>query len=183
MKKYTKQYRTEETRGEKNKKKRAVIYTGDYYEIKNETGKREWFLCSAAAFFALHAAAGFLNTASSRIFYVTLPYAILFFPGLYFIMGAFRFCHAGEKMELPAYEKSIVRMRRSVRGLLFGLGYLIAAELFFQGNGLYRQELTKQELLWEIVFLIICAVNMAQIFENKKRMDRIETTVLGPSQT
>ena len=36
MKKYTKQYRTEETRDKKNKKKHTVIYTGDYYEVKNE---------------------------------------------------------------------------------------------------------------------------------------------------
>lgn len=183
MKKYTKQYRTEETRDKKNKKKHTVIYTGDYYEVKNEKGKRENFLISAAVFLMLHFMAGFLNTSSSRVFYVTLPYAILFFPGVYFIMGAFRFWRTGQKLEIPTYEKSIVRMRRSINGLLWGLGYLIIAEIIFQVNGLYQKELAREEFLWEMVFLIICAVNMVQIFKNKKRMDMIETAVSGASQT
>ena len=103
----------------------------DYYKITKEKTARKVFFISAVFFMALHFAAGLLNTPSSRVFYVVLPYAILFFPGIYFVMGAFTFNRAPEKMEFPTYEKSIVRIRRSLRGMIWGLGYLMIAETIF----------------------------------------------------
>ena len=97
MKKYINQYRTETVRGENNKKIRNVIYTGDYYEVKKEKVKRKDFFLSAVFFMILDFAAGMLNTPSSRVFYVVLPYTILFLPGVYFIMGAFTFNKASKK--------------------------------------------------------------------------------------
>ncbi|MCI7813976.1 MAG: hypothetical protein SO016_08140 [Lachnospiraceae bacterium] len=179
MKKYIKQYRTETTRNEKNKKVRRVIYTGDYYEVKKEKAKRESFLASAAAFLALHFAVGILNTPSSRVFYVALPYTVLFLPGVYFLMGAFSFLRAGKKMEFPTYEKSVVRMKRSLLGLVWGLGYLAAAETVFLFLNVSQAKIAGGELFREMVFLMVCAVNLAQIFRNKKNVNNVDVVEIG----
>lgn len=183
MKKYTKQYRTETTRNENNKKVHTVIYTGDYYEIKKESAKREWFSISAVVLLVLHFTAGILNTQSSRVFYVTLPYAALFLPAVYFTMGAFRFLNLGNRMELPAYEKTVVRMKRSMRGLIWGLGYLLIAETIFLFLSFRQEGLERGELLREIVFLMICVTNFVQIFRNKKNVDAMEIAVSVSSET
>ena len=182
MKKYINQYRTETIRGENNKKIRNVIYTGDYYKITKEKTARKVFFISAVFFMALHFAAGLLNTPSSRVFYVVLPYAILFFPGIYFVMGAFTFNRAPEKMEFPTYENSIVRIRRSLRGMIWGLGYLMIAETIFMVIRMAQSGLKGHEWLREGGFLVICAVNFAMIIRNKKNIDGVEFTILPSSK-
>lgn len=174
MKKYTKQYRTETTIDKNNKKVRNIVYTGDYYEVKKEKAERKWFFTSAVVFMILHFGVGILNTSSSRVFYVALPYTVLFLPGVYFLLGVFTFLRADKKMELPTYEKSVVRMKKSLRGLLWGLEYLVIAEMIFLFLGVSQERLQGGEVFREIVFLMICAVNLVQIFKNKKNVDVIE---------
>ena len=182
MKKYINQYRTETVRGENNKKIRNVIYTGDYYEVKKEKVKRKDFFLSAVFFMILHFAAGMLNTPSSRVFYVVLPYTILFLPGVYFIMGAFTFNKASKKMEFPTYDKSIVRIRRSLRGMSWGVGYLLIAEMIFTVIHLNQNGLQNQEWLREGGFLVICVANFVQIIRNKRNIDGVEVKISPSSK-
>ena len=111
-----------------------------------------------------------------------LPYTILFLPTVYFIMGAFTFNKASKKMEFPTYEKSIVRIRRSLRGMSWGLGYLLIAEMIFTAIHLSQNRLQNQEWLREGGFLVICAVNFVQIIRNKKNIDGVEVKISSSSQ-
>ena len=85
-------------------------------------------------------------------------------------------------MEFPTYEKSIVRIRRSLRGMSWGVGYLLIAEMIFTVIHLNQNGLQNQEWLREGGFLVICVANFVQIIRNKRNIDGVEVKISPSSK-
>lgn len=106
-------------------------YIGKHYTLPmDEKGKTRsgWVnLGVLAGFFLLEICGGLVNQDSSRTAWIVFPYLFLYLPTFYMGMGAFTYLAAPLRMERSAYERSLLRMRRSCIGImaLAGLGILL----------------------------------------------------------
>jgi hypothetical protein len=118
MKKYYKDYKLVKKTLPNGKTKEVAEYIGRYYicqlsETEIKRHKLYYFaltLCSSATVIGF----GFLNNPGSRIAYVALPYVSLFLPMVYMIIGTIGFIGSGMKLEQAVYDKTKIRIRRSI---------------------------------------------------------------------
>lgn len=155
MKKYHRDYQPELSKDDNGKEKKIYRYTGDYYIFDiNYVEKKKIFIKNAmfcVLYILLFILAGLVNNDGSRSLLIAVPYAFLYIPYVYLVMGTFSSLQMSEKMEFVGYDRSLGRMKRSCMGILSILLYLcIADAVYITGWG------GKIALAHEIVFLFIC---------------------------
>jgi hypothetical protein len=135
MKKYYKDYKLVSKELPNGKSKQTAEYIGKYYICRlDETVLRRfklYFLTLALCSGATAIGIGFLNNPGSRIFYVALPYASLFLPVMYSILGALGFITKGNKLEQAAYDKTRKRIYRSTVWQIILSSAAFAGDLIF----------------------------------------------------
>lgn len=97
-------------------------YVGQLYKLPlDEKGKKRtnWInFFFVILFFAGEIGLGLINQESSRTIWILLPYFTLFLPMAYFAVGAYSYATSPAQMERAAYRGSILRMHRSVLGII-----------------------------------------------------------------
>lgn len=176
MKKYHKEYEidTNEIDGKQNK---VFRYTGDYYMLSMDSkDKYKIFInnvCFCFFYIVLFLAAGLVNNSGSRNFFIAVPYAFLFLPIAYLIIGTFSLRNISEKMERVTYDKSFGRMKRSCMGIIFLSLYLCIADLFLIIiNKSYINNMQ------EIVFLCINIVLFSCAIIHKNYLHKLQKRVI-----
>lgn len=133
----------------KNRVKKKVIYTGDYYKTdmpRDQIVKYKiCFILVSVLMAALFFCMGLLNNDGSRTFYVVFPYILQLLPIAYTIISAVSF-YPKEVLTVVQYEKAFIRIRTagtwililSVAGaigetvyILGGYGNTVNLELIF----------------------------------------------------
>lgn len=151
MRKYKKYYKLDTQYLPDGKVKHEIEYTGKYYICRLDknvfTKKKVYHLTLALCSVIIMAAIGFLDTSSSRVFYVAVPYACLFLPVIYNLMGAANLFRLENKLEFSAYDKSINRIYRSSAGQL-ALGGITAV-----GDIIYLFSANADDYWGEYIFL------------------------------
>jgi c-di-AMP phosphodiesterase-like protein len=122
VKKYYKDYSTDAKETNNGKVTDEVKYTGDYYkyQLSNSEYKRmrTTILLVLVAFIILYVGLGFLNNSGSRCFYVLLPYICMFLPLVYLLRAYYRIPREVQKIEYAIYDKSYLRLKNSVVGMI-----------------------------------------------------------------
>lgn len=155
MKKYHKDY-------EKNGKE--LRYVGDIYVLPQKTVKRRIVLKNflfCILYLLLIILAGLVNNIGSRNPFIALPYAFLFLPYAYMVMGSFSSLQLKERMERPAYDRSVGRIFRSCVGILCISLYLVPADIILL---FLTEEKKTVRAVDEAVFLCACAAVLAVSF-------------------
>ena len=181
MKKYKLDYRVETELHENKKPTKQIIYTGTYYYFsileaeKKKTIKKQFFLTITILCFFL--IGGMLNNGGSRMFYIVLPYICLFLPIVYLLMGVVNFITTPPKMEFGTYDKSIMRIKRTSKGIKWISSYV------FIGNCIFLISQGK-DLDWfsESTFLFINAMMFIQSFLLNKEINSIDKTIIVEKQ-
>ncbi len=146
------------------------VYIGDRYTLhltEEDKKKTNWQnLLYGFIFLAIEIILGLLNPDSSRTAWVVYPYIFLFLPTAYMLIGAFTYFHAEIAMEKADYDGGIVRMRRSVYGILALSGCNIVLDLLF--IILHRDQI---DLLRECIYLgllillLLVALSFGRFFD------------------
>lgn len=178
MKKYKLDYKVETELHENKKPTRQIIYTGNYYnltmaeeETKNTRKIQLIYTIIISCFFI---SGGFLNNDGSRAFYIILPYVTMFIIIAYLIMGLIGLKNLSAKMEYAIYDKSILRINRTAKGIKWISSYLVIADIIFMIS-------SRNTVNWkiELLFLFINAMIFIQGYlleqENKKVMNKIHS--------
>ena len=122
MKKYNKYYKLVTHYLPGGKVKQEIEYTGKHYICRfNKTEfrkRRVYFLTLTLCSTIIMMCAGLLDTSSSRVFYVAIPYVCLFLPIIFGLIGAINLITLDNKLEYAAYDKSIKRIHRASAGQL-----------------------------------------------------------------
>lgn len=137
------------------KEKKKYRYTGDYYIFDINRGEKKKIFIKNAVFCILYILlfilAGLVNNDGSRSLFIAVPYAFLYLPYVYLVMGTLSVRGMGERMEFIAYDKSLGRMKRSCTGILVIASYLCIADGIYAAG--WGGEIS---LTHEIAFLCIC---------------------------
>lgn len=168
-KKYRDQFEVQ-TEKTKNGIKQKVVYTGRYYVTDLPIDKMRRYQVSfkrlSAIIALLFIGMGFLNNDGSRVFYVVFPYVILFLPVLYMIFASITFSRKGEKLTIPDYEKSFVRLKTT------GIGILVLSVASAVGDLVYVLSGHGNTMGLEILFIIgaltiaFCAFLVVQVHKH-----------------
>jgi hypothetical protein len=135
MRKYSNDYEVVETTDEKGKKRKEVVYRGDYYEISLEEEdikkfKKESFLL-LIPIGVFHLIGGFMNTQGMYQFYISFPYIFGFLPIFYLAFGVFRLPKEKRKYQREEVGSSFERIKKSSKILLILLGFGIVGEIAY----------------------------------------------------
>lgn len=147
--KYADDYETVVTRSEEGGEIETFVYRGDYFQLSLEDDQVKRFKTTSLlllAFLAVvHVAAGFINNAGMRQFFVSLPYVIALLPMYYLAMGAFRLPGDNRKMRRDEKDYSIGRMKTASLALLILVGLAVIGEALYlllnAGTGQWGLEL------------------------------------------
>jgi len=141
---YTRNYEIRHIPLPNGAEREEVVYKGEYYCLSwSPRQKKTTRLVSSALIalsYAVFAAAGFLNNAGSRQYYVLLPFLCTSFPLIFEGFAIFRLWFSSDKMPIDVFHNSLLRLRKSS-----------AAAAIFSGLG----------TVGEMVFLIINTANCA----------------------
>lgn len=122
---------------------------------------------------ALFLAAGLVNNSGNRNFFIAVPYAFLFLPIVYLIIGTFSLRNISEKMERVTYDKSIGRMKRSCTGIIFLSSYLCIADFIF--IFINKKQIN---IMQEVVFLCVNIVLFTCIMIHNKYLHKLKKRVI-----
>lgn len=114
-----------ETVETKNGLRKRAVYTGQYYStlLPEDRLNRYKAAFKSISMIAVlvYVGMGFVNNSGSRVIYVILPYAVLFLPVSFMLITSMSFGKTKERLTVPEYEKTFVRMKTA------GMGALILA--------------------------------------------------------
>ena len=152
MKKYQKDYELILKTKANGKIKEEVKYIGDYYvsQLNDETLKIKkilYFALSLSSVIVL-ILLGIINTSSSRVLYVALPYVCMFPPAIYSLIGSIQFLKLENRIEYVKYDKTRNRVRKSTLGMIVISLLTIIGDAFFI---FYHYPINK--FLIELIFL------------------------------
>ncbi|MGF7142875.1 uncharacterized membrane protein YbjE (DUF340 family) [Anaerotaenia torta] len=163
MKKYQKDYKLIPYLQPNGKIKEKAEYTGKYYIARHSEAelrkiKRYSLTLTLCGMLAM-AGAGMLNTNTGRVMYVALPYACLFFPVVFNLLGAVKFLTVGDKLEFAAYDKSVNRIRRSSIGQLVLSSITVIGSLCFFFFGEKTERIAEEIVfLGSMVLVFLCGI-------------------------
>ncbi|ABX41198.1 hypothetical protein [Lachnoclostridium phytofermentans] len=149
--------------GNKYKEKKNITYHGKYYRIQmddDKIKKAKWInVVFGIVFFLLFTFLGFLNNDSSRIFYVVLPYVILFLPIFYTNMGTIKLLNISGDMTTKEYEFTIQRMRKTTLSMLIlAIACSIGEILYLVRNKI--TDFTSKDYVFLSGILVIAALTL-----------------------
>ncbi len=180
MKKYHKDYVLETEIGKGGKEEKRYRYAGDYYLFPGaEAEKKKIFIKNfifVLLYFLLIITAGLLDNEGSRNFFIAVPYAFLFLPGVYLSLGTAASLKLDEKMQRSVYDKALGRMYRSCIGIMVISLYLCIADsiLIFLNIGGKNDFL----IVREVVFLFDNIAIFCLSFIQKKYLQNLKKRVM-----
>lgn len=135
MRKFANDYEVVDIEDENGRGKKTLVYLGKYYEIEFDTTglihfKRITFLLWAIMAI-LHISSGFLSNRGMYQLYVSLPYAIAFFPLVYLAEGIIRLPKEKRKYRRDEIYYSFERVKTSSYFLIAFLGIMLVGEVVF----------------------------------------------------
>ena len=156
-KKFLNDYKLSTVETEKGVKQNAE-YVGRYYEADlpdEELHKIKAVLVTLSVLIAaVVIGMGFLNNDGNRIFYVIMPYAILFLPIAFLIISAISFYRLGRKLTRIEHHKSFERIK------VCALAAMILAISAVAGDIIYIVLGQPSALITEIAYLV-CSLAIA----------------------
>jgi hypothetical protein len=176
MKKHYKDYELVTKELSDGKIKQVAEYRGKFYICMLSSKKLSrvklyllaLVLCSGATVMG----AGFLNTPSSRVAYVALPYVSLFLPIAYSIMGTVGFIKSSNKLKHAEYLETKVRIFRS------SIWQIVLSSLTLIGEICFILFKAKQEILKETIFVslmvLIITLNIISLQLQKRVVYQVE---------
>ncbi len=112
--KYKEQFEIQTVETQNGLRKKAV-YRGDYYLPAVPAEKLSRYKAalkgSSLVMALFFIGMGFINNDGSRVFYVILPYAVLFLPIFFMLISTITFGKVKDKLTVPEYDKTVVRIR------------------------------------------------------------------------
>ncbi len=117
---FVKEYENTPAINKKGKITTEVVYKGDYYCNDNINKKQQlrYYILLFSVMILAFLMNGILESESSKIIYIALPYMCCFLPFAYIIMGIYRLWKNPDKMEKIQKERSYDRLLRSSVGIL-----------------------------------------------------------------
>jgi hypothetical protein len=159
MKKYSKDYKLVPGTMKNGRLKEDVEYTGKYYvsrQSRTELSKKKTYsLLLSVCCVMILAGVGLLNTSGSRVFYIAVPYACMFLPSVFCMMGAVRSIRSGDRLEYAAYDKSIKRIFRSTVGSVIINVIVVIGDFRFLFSGLNSSEMRSEIIFLAGMFLLL----------------------------
>lgn len=133
--KYSDDYDLVTTTDEKGREKRTPVYHGKYYDavLKGTTyaSFRAQVYAGLVLIVALQVLIGFINNQGSRQLYVSVPYAIAFFPVMLLVLGAVQMPAELGHLRRDQVEPTFGRMKSSLNFLLIMLAVSFVGEAIF----------------------------------------------------
>lgn len=176
-KKYINAYQNVIDYDEEGREKHSLVYLGEYFEVDlDQEGLRRFRLTQVFLFVAvllIHIGLGFLNHAGGRVLYVAVPYAIAFFPLLYWAFGVFRMPSKKQEFRQEHIGLSFDRVKNmslttAIAAGITALGMLIFI-ILFRNTSVWIELLF---LLGEII--VLCLAIYAHVLSKKLKITKIE---------
>ncbi len=176
-KKYINAYQNVIDYDEQGREKHSLVYLGEYFEVDLDQKGLSRYRTTQVLLFVVallvHLALGYLNHAGGRVLYVAVPYAIAFFPMLYWAFGVFRLPAKKQEFRQEHIGLSFNRVKNmsltaAIAAGLCVLGMLIYI-IFFRTTGIWMDIIF---LLGEII--VLCLAIYAHILSKKLKIDKIE---------
>lgn len=181
MKKYQKDYELILKTQANGKVKEEVKYIGNYYvcQLSDEALKRKkiYYFALSLSSVVLLIILGIINTSSSRVLYVSLPYVCIFPPAIYSLIGSTQFLKVDKKIEYVKYDKTRNRVRKSTLGIaVISLLAIIGDGFFIFYHYPINKFITELLFLTGLIFLFI--INVFFLYQiQRQEIFKIEETV------
>lgn len=163
MKKYYKDYSTDAKESANGKVTDKVKYTGDYYKYQLSNSEynrmRMAILLVLVAFIIIYVGLGFLNNSGSRCFYVLFPYICMFLPLVYLLRSYYRIPREVQKIEYAIYDKSYLRLKYSVVGMIATSITTVVGDIIFIIRNTNEIILSK-EIIFCIANIMIAVISV-----------------------
>lgn len=176
-KKYINAYQNVIDYDEQGREKHSLVYLGEYFDVNlDQKGLQRYRTLQVLLFVGAllaHLVPGFLNHAGGRILYVAVPYAIVFFPMLYWAFGVLRLPLKKQEFRLEHIGLSFNRVKSMSLTVAIGAGLCVLGMLIFL-------VFSKTNNLWmEFVFLFgeivaLCLAIYAHLLSKKLKIIKIE---------
>ncbi|MEN8240803.1 MAG: hypothetical protein ABFS17_02690 [Chloroflexota bacterium] len=134
-KKYSDDYEVVVKEDEKGREKRTAVYRGDYFEVdldqKGIVQFKNTCLLLISLIIVFHIGAGFVTTQGANQFYISLPYAFVYFPMIYLADSIWRCPKENRKFTRKEIGLSYERIKTTSHIVLSFLLIGIAGEIIF----------------------------------------------------
>jgi hypothetical protein len=171
VQKYYKDYVSDEKITKAGKVVKEMKYTGDYYEYhlsaKEYKQMRKVMLSCILTNVILFVLIGLLNNSGSFCFYVLLPYLCILLGVIYLCFGYFHIPKSLQKMEFAIYDKSYLKVKFSIVGLVAASTTTVIGDAVFILRNVNEIDLWKEILFWSLSLLITIISTLTLIYHNR----------------
>lgn len=175
-------YRLDYSAGENGKLIETPVYIGEYvtFGSKKYTKRKVTLrlVFGAVVLLGLMILAGVLDTATTRIIWIGVPFVFVFLPIIYLFRGAYALLEKKEPLTKVSYVNSITRSRRSYQGVFVINAYISLSSLVY-----FLANITKGNWKEELFFVILNITALLFSYFQIQYVSRVQRTMVFEEQT
>jgi len=160
----------------------TAVYIGDYFSFESDKYTKHKvtarLLLGAIVLLGLMIAAGFLDTGSSRIIFIGLPFVCTFLPIIYLFRGVYALVERPEPFTAVTYRNSIVRSINSYKGLFVLFAYITLVSILY-----FLVKIHQIDWMNELFFVIFNITALLFSYFQIQYVSRVLKTIVSREQT